>query len=141
VAQAEQMRLLPGVTETLERLTADGEPVLGLLTGNWEGGARVKLGRLGLAGYFRFGAFGDGTTDRRLLPPVALERAAGLAGRRFAPSEALIVGDTVFDVACGHAHGIQVLAVATGTTPAAELRRAGADWVCHNLGEPESRSR
>src|SRR5437660_1674275 len=60
-------------------------------------------------------------------------RAERLAGRRFAPAEALIVGDSRLDVACARAHGIPSLAVATGQTSAAALREAGADWVVADL--------
>jgi phosphoglycolate phosphatase len=127
------MRLLPGVRPLLERLSARDDVLLGLLTGNWEAGARIKLSRLGLDGFFRFGAYGSDGIEREELPPIALARAERLAGRRFAPREALIVGDSRFDVACARAHGIPSLAVATGHTPAAALREAGADWVVPDL--------
>jgi len=127
------MRLLPGVRPLLERLAARADVALGLLTGNWEGGARIKLSRLGIDGFFRFGAYGCDGIDRDELPPVALARAERATGRRFAPHEALIVGDSRHDVACARAHGIPSLAVATGRTPAAALREAGADWVVPDL--------
>ncbi len=128
-----RMRLLPGVRPLLERLSTRDDVLLGLLTGNWEAGARIKLSRLGLDGFFRFGAYGSDGIEREELPPVALARAERLAGRPFAPAEALIVGDSRFDVACARAHGIPSLAVATGQTPAAALREAGADWVVADL--------
>lgn len=127
------MRLLPGVRPLLERLSARDDVLLGLLTGNWEAGAKIKLSRLGLDGFFRFGAYGSDGIEREELPPVALARAGRLAGRPFAPEEALIVGDSRFDVACARAHGIPSLAVATGHTPAEALREAGADWVVADL--------
>ncbi len=39
----------------------------------------------------------------------------------------------MLDVACARAHGIAVLAVATGRTPATALAAAGADRVVPNL--------
>ena len=131
----ERMRLLPGVLELLERLAARRDLTVGLLTGNWEPGARTKLSRFDLNRFFRFGAFGGDGTDRDELPPVALERAARHAGRPFRPQEALIIGDSVHDVSCAHAHGIPALAVATGQTSAGELRAAGAEWVVADLRE------
>ena len=124
---------LPGVAELLARLTAAGAPALGLLTGNWRRGAEVKLERAGLAGRFRFGAYGDDGLDRDDLPPVALARAAEATGGRFTAADTLIVGDTPHDVACARAHGMRCLAVATGGAPAAALARAGADWVVDDL--------
>ncbi|HYG65737.1 MAG TPA: HAD family hydrolase [Thermoanaerobaculia bacterium] len=129
----EGMRLLPGVQEMLESLEARDDVVLALLTGNWEPGARTKLSRFDLNRYFAFGAFGCDAADRDHLPPVALDRAEQWTGRRFTPEETLIIGDSIHDVSCGRAHGIPVLAVATGHTPAQALHDAGADWVIPDL--------
>jgi phosphoglycolate phosphatase-like HAD superfamily hydrolase len=127
------MRLLPGVLGLLEGLAAREDVDLALLTGNWEPGARTKLSRFDLNRFFPFGAFGCDAVDRSELPPVALERAERRLGRRFSPDEVLIVGDSLHDVACARAHGIPVLAVATGYTPAEALGDAGADWVVPDL--------
>jgi phosphoglycolate phosphatase-like HAD superfamily hydrolase len=129
----QRMRLLPGVVELLERQAERPDRALALLTGNWEPGARTKLSRFDLNRFFSFGAFGCDGFDRTDLPPVALERAEARVGRRFAPEEVLIIGDTLHDVACARAHGIPCLAVATGYTPAEALRTAGADWVAGDL--------
>ena len=133
VLDREGMRLLPGVMDVLERQAERPDLALALLTGNWEPGARTKLSRFGLNRFFAFGAFGCDGTDRTELPPVALERAEREIGRRFRPEETLIIGDSLWDVACAQAHGIPCLAVATGRTPAAALREAGADWVVADL--------
>ncbi|HKI05049.1 MAG TPA: HAD family hydrolase [Thermoanaerobaculia bacterium] len=127
------MRLLPAVEDLLEKLAAREDIVLALLTGNWEPGARAKLSRFDLNRFFGFGAFGCDGVDRSDLPPVALERAERVVGRRFQPAETLIVGDSIHDVSCARAHGIPCLAVATGRTPAAALHGAGADWVVPDL--------
>jgi len=129
-----RMRLLPGVEELLGRLAARADVELALLTGNWEAGARTKLSRFDLNRFFPFGAFGSDGVERRELPPIALARAAQRRGRPVAAGEALIIGDSLQDVACARAHGIPVLAVATGKTPAGALAAAGADWVIPELG-------
>lgn len=129
------MRLLPGVAEALEHLAGRDDIALGLVTGNWEPGARTKLSRFDLNRYFDFGAFGCDATDRSDLPPFALDRAERRLGRRFRPEETLIVGDTIHDVTCAQAHGIPVLAVATGRTTVETLRAAGADRVVGDLTE------
>lgn len=129
------MQLLPGVPEMLESLAGRDDVVLALLTGNWEPGARTKLSRFDLNRYFPFGAFGCDGVDRSDLPPVALDRAERLAGRRFLPEETLIIGDSLHDVTCAQDNGIPVLAVATGHTPAQALEDAGADWVIAELPE------
>jgi phosphoglycolate phosphatase len=129
------MVLLPGVVEILERLAGRKDVVTALLTGNWEPGAKAKLSRFGLDRYFAFGAFGCDGVDRSELPPVALDRAERATGRRFRPEDVLIVGDSVHDVTCAHAHGIPCLAVGTGRTPEDALHAAGADWVIGDLRE------
>lgn len=129
------IRLHAGVEDLLEQLAGRDDLALGLLTGNWEGGARTKLGKCGLDRFFAFGAFGDGHRDRRDLPPVALARAGEWSGRSFAAAETVIIGDTTRDVDCGRAHGIPVLAVATGSHDGARLAAAGADWVVDELGD------
>ena len=137
----DHLRLLPHVVETLDVLEGHQDVALGLLTGNWELGARTKLACFDLNRFFSFGAFSDGQRQRRDLPPIALERATETTGENFEPAEALIVGDSVLDVECARQNGMQCLAVATGYTSVAELERANPDWVISDLGEaPEIHS-
>lgn len=131
----ERMTLLPGVFEVLDRLAARGDVAVGLLTGNWRDGARIKLGRFALWERFAFGAFGDDAVARRDLVPVALERAAALHGRRFEAPETLIVGDSIRDVDCALAAGATPIGVATGFTRPEQLREAGAELVFGDLVE------
>ncbi len=128
-----RMRLLPGVAAVLEALAARPDLELGLLTGNWERGARIKLGRYDLNRFFGFGAFGDGHRRREDLPPVALARARAKAGKSFDAERTVIVGDTAHDVRCARAHGIRCLAVATGSHSARRLQAAGAEHVVADL--------
>ena len=130
--QNDDLQLLPQVNELLAELRAIGV-ALGLVTGNWEGGARIKLSRVDLNRYFEFGAFGDGHPDRMTLPPVALDNAEASTGRRYEPGETVIIGDTPLDVECAHRHGIRSIAVATGWKSTTELEAAGATWVLEDL--------
>jgi phosphoglycolate phosphatase-like HAD superfamily hydrolase len=129
------VRLLPGVVALLEGLAARDDVTLGLLTGNWERGAEIKLAPHRLGRFFGFGSYGDERLDREELPPVAWRRAEETTGRRFGPQDTLIVGDSLLDVACARAHGVPCLAVATGRTPAAALAAAGAERVVQDLAE------
>ena len=108
-----QPRLLPGVGELLGHLSAEGITV-GLLTGNIEAGAMVKVRRFGLDPHFPFGAYGGEHADRNRLGPLAVERASRHTGRDFAPGDILVIGDTPKDIACAAAIGARCLAVATG---------------------------
>jgi phosphoglycolate phosphatase-like HAD superfamily hydrolase len=131
--QVEKMKLLPGVANLLDALSGRDDVALGLLTGNWERGARIKLSRFDLNRYFAFGSFGDDAMDRHDLPPVALARAATALGRPFTAANALIVGDSLLDVSCAKAHGIPCLAVATGRASAGALAAAGPTWLVGSL--------
>lgn len=126
---------LPGVVSMLDRLERSGCAV-GLLTGNIESGARRKLGAFDLWRRFAFGAYGDDAPTRPGLLPVALERARAALGRRFAPRDAVVIGDTIHDIEVGRVHGARTLGVATGGgTTLDELARAGADRVARTLDE------
>src|SRR5262245_15845340 len=62
---------MPGVGELVRQLSASPGVVLGLLTGNIEEGARIKLAPTGLLPHFVLGAFGSDDPDRRRLPSLA----------------------------------------------------------------------
>jgi phosphoglycolate phosphatase len=111
----------PGAAELLSRLSAEGSVTLGLLTGNLERGARLKLEPPGFNPYFPFGAFGSDSEDRYKLPVIALDRARTRAGHDFRGKDIVIVGDSVHDVLCGRSLGVRTVAVATGPTPADRL--------------------
>jgi len=51
------------------------------------------------------------------------------------PQEAVVVGDTVFDVRCAKKVGALAVGVTTGRSSEAELRKAGADCVIEALSE------
>jgi phosphoglycolate phosphatase-like HAD superfamily hydrolase len=131
------MTVLPGVRELLEGLSGLEGVALGLLTGNIQGGARLKLASAGLWDHFAVGSFGSDHEERDELPAIALVRARERWGRPIEACDALIVGDTPRDVACGRAGGIRTLAVATGTFGAEALREAGADHVLDDLSATE----
>ena len=134
---ADPSGILPGVERLLDRLSADGAPPLGLLTGNFARGAAIKLGHFGLFERFAFGAFGDDHVDRRDLVPVALEAARRAGVHVESPARVVIIGDTPLDVECAHAHGARAVAVATGPFSPADLERAGADLILETLEDQE----
>jgi phosphoglycolate phosphatase len=120
--------VLPGIVELLDAL--DAIPCAkGLLTGNIERGARVKLGNYGLSIRFEFGAFADDSSDRNELGPFAKKRAESKYGWTFDPRDIFVIGDTPLDVACGRAFGAQTVAVATGQYRSEELMKHEPDYL------------
>jgi phosphoglycolate phosphatase len=133
--------VLPGVVAALDALRARGIPY-GLCTGNVRDGARLKLGRGGLDGYFEWhdsaiGGFAADGEARDRVVTAALARASARLGP-VAPAQALVVGDTPRDIDAAHRVGCPVLAVATGRYRAAELAGLGAEHVFDSLADPRA---
>ena len=127
-----QAMVLPGVRRLLDLLT-EGGAVLGLLTGNLEAGAWLKLQRFGVDHYFSFGAFGDEHAERNKLGPEALARAEEVQNHSFSPSRTVIVGDTPRDVSCGQAIGALTIAVATGSFSLEQLSACNPTLAVRSL--------
>ena len=125
--------VMPGIRELLDVLEQRDDVFLGLLTGNFQAGARIKLEHFDLWRYFRCGAYGDDAADRNELVPFALERARRCGLPDIAPEHILVVGDTPHDVACARAAGATPVGVATGGFTVEQLRDSGADIVFQDL--------
>ena len=121
-ANAASITALGGVHSLLDALSRRSDCLLGLLTGNIEPGARIKLTPPDLNRYFLFGAFGSDSIDREKLPPVAVARAHAMFGNSFNARDVVIIGDSVYDVRCGVPHDATTIAVASGKTSADRLR-------------------
>jgi phosphoglycolate phosphatase-like HAD superfamily hydrolase len=126
-------RVLPGVLELLERLASHPDTTLGLLTGNLERGAKLKLEHYDLWRFFAFGGFADDHHDRNQLGPFAISRALEGTGITFAGAEIDVIGDTGHDVACGKAFGARTIAVATGSWSREQLAPHGPDFLFDDL--------
>jgi len=130
---AAKVRRMPGAIELAHALRTQGAAI-GLLTGNYEETAHIKIRAAGYASeFFPFGAFGADGPSRRHLTPVALERARAHHGRNFDPARVTIIGDTPLDIDCAKAHGCRAIGVATGPYSTEQLRDAGADLAVANL--------
>ncbi len=134
----EHVKAKPGVKPLLDRLAANPRVTLGLLTGNLEPGARLKLRPLDLNRYFPFGAYGSDSEDRYALPSLAVARAHARTGVRFEGKSVVIVGDSVHDVLCGRSIGVKAVAVATGPTPKSRLLGCGPDALLDDFSDTEA---
>lgn len=130
-------RLMVGVRallDALEPVEAEGRAMVGLLTGNVERGAALKLRSGGIdPARFRVGAYGSDAAHRPELPAIARRRAAERLGSPIAGSDVVIIGDTPDDVRCGRPIGARTVAVATGGFDVAALTAAGATHVFPDL--------
>ena len=129
---------LPGVATLVERLARSADATLGLVTGNIEGGARIKLWPTGLWPHFPVGAFGSDHMDRRRLPSLAARRAQALLGTAFSPADVVVIGDTPHDIDCARAFGAVAVAVATGQYPREALLGERPDHFFEDLSDVEA---
>lgn len=127
--------VLPGIIALLDELHARGDCVLGLLTGNVEKGAELKLTHYGVWHYFEFGAFADDHVDRNKLGPVAHSRAAERHGVSFEAKDVFVLGDTTRDIDCARAAGFVAVAIATGGCSAGQLAAHRPDFLFENLAD------
>lgn len=122
-----------GVPEILEILHKHDDVCLGLLTGNIETGARMKLDIFDLNRYFPIGAYGSDSADRMELPHVANLRAKDHYGVQFRPEQLVIIGDSIYDVMCAKGYGARCIAVNTGVTRREELEEQKPDYLFATL--------
>jgi phosphoglycolate phosphatase len=128
VAESSGYRVMPAVEELLDRLI-DGGVLLGLVTGNIEAAAHIKLARAGFNRFFSFGGYGSDSADRTEMTEAALGRGKLVSGNSLAADACIAVGDTPRDVTAGHGAGLKVVGVATGSYTVDQLEQAGADWA------------
>jgi HAD superfamily hydrolase (TIGR01509 family) len=125
-----EARVFPGARELLTALAGEGaQVVLATSSPKDELGAMVELLDVGSA--IRQTTTGD-DVDRAKPHADVFDRALELAG--VGPDDAVVVGDSVWDIEAAQRAGIRVVAVETGGFGAAELRDAGADAVYHDVG-------
>jgi len=109
------VRPLEGVVPLLDALDNRNDVVLGLLTGNVEPGARIKLTAAGIdPDRFRVNAFGSDHEHRPELPAIAQRRAGETLGVDIAGDRLVVIGDTPADIECGRSLGARAIGVASG---------------------------
>jgi phosphoglycolate phosphatase-like HAD superfamily hydrolase len=123
--------LMPGFPQLLDRLSAKPDVRLGLATGNFREGGRLKLQHYGIADYFIGGGFGEESLERADVVGLAIERLAG----GVALEDVLVIGDTPLDVSAALANGAVAVGVATGNYSSDQLREAGAQVVFEDFSD------
>jgi len=135
---AEKFGLHSGVSELLNELEQEPGCHLGLLTGNIEEGARIKLQPFDLNTYFAFGAYGSDSANRMDLPKFAHQRAEETFARKFELDEIVIIGDAVNDVLCAQGYGVKAIITATGKTSKATLAELNPDFLFDSLSNTKA---
>jgi len=117
----------PGVRETLEVLGGYRKTVISNKRTDL---SRRLLENLGLAGYFDFIWGSDSVPEKKPSPVPVLEMLKKV-GCTF--DEAVIVGDSNFDIEAGRAAGVRTVAVSYGFRDASFLK--DADFIINSMTE------
>ncbi len=130
LVENETLELLPGIREFLKGLKTRSF-TLGLMTGNFEKIAWIKLKKVGIDSFFSFGVFGGEAENKAEMGKVAIKKIRGLFNKE--PPFICVIGDTPRDVEAGKRIGAKTIAVATGSASERELKRAKPDLLLKNL--------
>jgi phosphoglycolate phosphatase len=131
-----EVQALPGARELVSALARNPSVTLGIVTGNMQQTADVKLRAAGFdPGEFAVVAYGSEAPLRRLLVPLVLERAERHVGRPFSPANVVFVGDTPDDIDCAHSIGGRAIAVATGFVARSELEKHPPVTILDSLAD------
>src|SRR3954470_23734585 len=102
VAASQGYKVLPGVPARLRQLSRDGH-LLGLITGNGDGAAHIKLQRGDLNRWFTFGAYAAAGGSRADIVREAVGRGEAMFGEDVPNSDIYVIGDTPLDIQAAHA--------------------------------------
>ncbi len=123
--------LYPGVREGLDRLKAANYR-LGCVTNKAAQFTEPLLKDLGVYDDFSIVISGD-TLTKKKPDPAPLLHAAELLGCQ--PSDAMMIGDSVSDVAAARAAGFQIVCMSYGYNHGVDIREAAPDAVIDTLTE------
>lgn len=120
----------PGIYDLLARLKAEGHKLY-VATSKPEQMSMDILNKFELASYFDLlaGATLDGSRDHKADVIAYLLQQTG------SDMDAIMVGDTVYDVVGAAAHGIPTVGVSWGYGNVSEMENAGAKAIAHTMEE------
>jgi phosphoglycolate phosphatase-like HAD superfamily hydrolase len=122
--------VFPGVEAFLERVSTNWG--LGLVTGNSQSSAWVKIRHAGLERFFgKVGGFGDEHGDRCKMATLAFQRAGK-------PERAFLLGDTPSDILAAKKSGMVSVAVCNGSFDRAALEATHPDWILDSFLDAEA---
>lgn len=125
----EMVKPMPGALDVLARLKADGLR-LAAVTNRARPSSLASLGRAGLLSNLDLVISADDVTRQK---PDAEPVLVALRALEIPPSRAVMVGDTLVDIAAGRAAGVRTVAVSFGFGGASIAQEA--DALLHRLGE------
>lgn len=123
--------LYPGARDVIEAFAARDDVILGVATGKSRRGVDLLFEREGLSGLFATIQTAD---DHPSKPHPSMVLQA-LAETELLPAQAVMIGDTTYDIHMALAAGVVPLGVAWGYHEPAALHAAGASCVMTSYSE------
>lgn len=123
--------LYPGARDVIEAFAARDDVVLGVATGKSRRGVDVLFEREGFKGIFSTIQTADGHPSKPH-PSMVFEALRETAMK---PQQAIMIGDTTYDMDMARAAGVAALGVAWGYHDVAQLKACGASRVLASYGE------
>ena len=122
--------LYPGAEAAILRLAKRDDIALGIATGKSMRGIEVVLGHYKLLPHFTTVQCAD-TAPSKPDPGMVLN---ALRDTGVAADDAVLIGDSIYDMQMAKAGGIRAIGVAWGYHPPADLIAAGADVIVEDFG-------
>lgn len=129
--EAVEAPLYPGARAGLAALHARPDVLLGVATGKARRGLDHALAAHDLTGFF----ITCQTADTHPSKPHPSMLEACLSETGLEAAQAVMIGDTGYDIEMGRAAGIRTIGVTWGYHPAADLRAAGADLLVERFDD------
>lgn len=129
-----EISVLPGATRLIKYLKKSENYALGLVTGNHEQIAVLKMQYAGLnPSDFLAGGFGQESADRTDLVPLAKRRVEEILNIQFPGYSTIVIGDTTRDVLSAKSVDAISFALTTGTDDYELLRSVNPDSIFDDL--------
>ncbi|WP_230533498.1 HAD-IA family hydrolase [Microvirga roseola] len=125
--------LFPGAGECVERLSRREDALLGIATGKSRRGVGYLLDRYGWHHVFSTIQTADDAPSKPH-PAMILQAMEELG---VAPADAVMIGDSSYDMAMARAAGVAAIGVSWGFQPVAALKEAGAGRIVDSFAELE----
>lgn len=123
--------LYDGAQDTLEALRIKKDVLLGIATGKSRRGINHLIGKHRWDGWFA----SIQTSDHHPSKPHPSMVIQALAETGCEPHEAVVIGDTSYDMEMARAAGVGAIGVTWGNHPESELKRAGAHAIVGNFSD------
>lgn len=124
------VRVFPNVIETIRAMHSAGLTVT-IASSRSHASLAHFTEEMRLSDNITYMLGGDDVAKAKPEPDMVLKT---LADNRLRPEEAVVVGDTVFDIAMGRAAGVATVGVTYGNGHREDMAKEGADWIIDDFG-------